>query len=119
MGDGSWKMLRPSRGVPEGLVARPRDPRLLAARERLWQGQANDAYWHGVFGGCYLPHLRRAVKSALIGGGRSPEGAGQPVRIQGTPAPPDGDGHAQGPVPTPPPAVPCRPGPRLALRHPP
>src|SRR5437867_2116594 len=32
----------------------------------LWRGQANDAYWHGVFGGCYLPHLRRAVKSALL-----------------------------------------------------
>jgi alpha-amylase len=36
------------------------------AREALWRGQANDAYWHGVFGGCYLPHLRRAVKSALL-----------------------------------------------------
>jgi hypothetical protein len=61
-----WKMLGLSRRVNEQLVQRPRDPRLLEARDRLWRGQANDAYWHGVFGGCYLPHLRRAVKSALI-----------------------------------------------------
>ncbi len=64
--DTYWKMLGLSRRVSEGLARRPRDARLLQARERLWRGQANDAYWHGVFGGCYLPHLRRAVKSALI-----------------------------------------------------
>ena len=77
IGDAYWKMIRLSRRVHEGLTARPRDPRLLAARERLWQGQANDAYWHGVFGGCYLPHLRRAVKSALIGCERAAGGPGQ------------------------------------------
>lgn len=32
----------------------------------LMRGQANDAYWHGVFGGLYLPHLRRAVYSNLL-----------------------------------------------------
>jgi 4-alpha-glucanotransferase len=95
IGDAYWKMLRLSRRVHEGLAARPRDPRLLAARERLWQGQANDAYWHGVFGGCYLPHLRRAVKSALIGGERSLEGAGKPIGIEWTRADVDGDGQAE------------------------
>ena len=46
------------------LAARPGDPSLLDARElALARWQANDAYWHGVFGGCYLPHLRRAVRS--------------------------------------------------------
>jgi len=30
------------------------------------KSQANDAYWHGLFGGLYLPHLRRAVWSNLI-----------------------------------------------------
>jgi len=64
--DAYWKMLDLSRRIQRGLEARPGDRGLLAARERLWQGQANDAYWHGVFGGCYLPHLRRAVRSALI-----------------------------------------------------
>jgi hypothetical protein len=61
-----WKMLRLSTAMAEAERARPNDPTLLAARESLWRGQANDAYWHGVFGGCYLPHLRRAVKSALL-----------------------------------------------------
>jgi hypothetical protein len=61
-----WKMLRVSSAVTAAGHATPRDRRVLQAREALWRGQANDAYWHGVFGGCYLPHLRRAVKSALL-----------------------------------------------------
>jgi 4-alpha-glucanotransferase len=68
VGDVYWRMLRLSRRIEAALAARPGDPTLVAARERLWRGQANDAYWHGVFGGCYLPHLRRAVRSALIEG---------------------------------------------------
>ncbi len=36
------------------------------ARKDLYQAQCNDAYWHGVFGGLYLPHLRRAVYEKLI-----------------------------------------------------
>ncbi len=60
-----WKMLRLSLAI-EREVSGERDPRLEAARTALWRGQANDAYWHGVFGGCYLPHLRRAVKQALL-----------------------------------------------------
>ncbi|MYC88482.1 MAG: DUF1925 domain-containing protein [Gemmatimonadales bacterium] len=31
------------------------------ARRAIGRAQCNDAYWHGVFGGVYLPHLRRAV----------------------------------------------------------
>jgi alpha-amylase len=34
---------------------------LAAARRAIGRAQCNDAYWHGVFGGLYLPHLRRAV----------------------------------------------------------
>jgi alpha-amylase len=92
IGDAYWKMTRLSRRVHEGLTARPRDPRLLAARERLWQGQANDAYWHGVFGGCYLPHLRRAVKSALIGCERRLAGSGKPLGLDCMRDDIDGDG---------------------------
>jgi alpha-amylase len=95
VGDAYWKMLRLSRRVHEGLSARPRDPRLIAARDRLWQGQANDAYWHGVFGGCYLPHLRRAVKSALIGCERRLEGPGKPLGIECVRADVDGDGQVE------------------------
>jgi alpha-amylase/alpha-mannosidase (GH57 family) len=32
----------------------------------LWKGQCNDAYWHGVFGGLYLPHLRSALYRHLV-----------------------------------------------------
>lgn len=34
----------------------PAEPRRAIAR-----AQCNDAYWHGVFGGLYLPHLRHAI----------------------------------------------------------
>jgi hypothetical protein len=37
-----------------------------AMREALYESQANDAYWHGLFGGLYLPHLRRAVYHAIV-----------------------------------------------------
>ena len=32
----------------------------------LLRGQCNDAYWHGIFGGLYAPHLRTAVWRALV-----------------------------------------------------
>ena len=35
-------------------------------QDLLYQAQANDAYWHGLFGGLYLPHLRRAVYNAIV-----------------------------------------------------
>lgn len=37
------------------------DPRRAPLQALLHRAQANDAYWHGLFGGLYLPHLRRAV----------------------------------------------------------
>ncbi|MEW6026334.1 MAG: alpha-amylase/4-alpha-glucanotransferase domain-containing protein [Planctomycetota bacterium] len=40
---------------------------LAQARQELYRGQDNDAYWHGVFGGFYLPHLRHAIYNHLIG----------------------------------------------------
>lgn len=36
------------------------------AEDHLYQAQCNCAYWHGLFGGLYLPHLRSAVFSHLI-----------------------------------------------------
>jgi alpha-amylase len=32
----------------------------------LYKSQCNDAYWHGIFGGLYLPHLRDAVYRHMI-----------------------------------------------------
>ncbi len=39
---------------------------LRQARQWLYQGQCNCSYWHGAFGGVYLPHLRNAVFQNLI-----------------------------------------------------
>ncbi len=36
------------------------------ARLDLLAAQCNDAYWHGIFGGLYLPHLRQAIWQALL-----------------------------------------------------
>lgn len=45
------------------LAGRKITPRM---RSLLHLAQANDAYWHGLFGGLYLPHLRRAVWNAIV-----------------------------------------------------
>ena len=39
---------------------------LQTAKTQLLRGQCNDAYWHGVFGGLYAPHLRTTVWRSLI-----------------------------------------------------
>ena len=36
------------------------------AKDHLYRGQCNCPYWHGAFGGIYLPHLRNAIYSHLI-----------------------------------------------------
>ncbi len=36
------------------------------ARACLYRGQCNCSYWHGAFGGIYLPHLRNAVYNQFI-----------------------------------------------------
>ncbi|MBD3180108.1 MAG: DUF1926 domain-containing protein [Candidatus Latescibacteria bacterium] len=41
--------------------------RLKEACSHLYQAQCNCAYWHGLFGGLYLPHLRSAIFRNLIG----------------------------------------------------
>ncbi|MER3442967.1 MAG: hypothetical protein C4333_02145, partial [Meiothermus sp.] len=56
------QMLRVSAKVD----ALPDGPAKETARRHLHAGQSNDAYWHGLFGGLYLAHLRLAVLSHLI-----------------------------------------------------
>ncbi len=48
------------------LAALPEDQVRQDLVELLHESQANDAYWHGLFGGIYLPHLRRALWHAMI-----------------------------------------------------
>ncbi len=56
------------------------------ARRQLHRGQCNCAYWHGVFGGLYLPHLRSAAYGHLIAAERLADehrfSADKPVCIQ-------------------------------------
>ncbi len=63
------KMLHVSRQVRRLARRRLRDEKSLKARTDavtlLLRGQCNDAYWHGVFGGLYSPHLRTAVWRSL------------------------------------------------------
>jgi len=36
------------------------------ARREVHRAQCNCSYWHGVFGGFYLPHLREAVRAHML-----------------------------------------------------
>lgn len=58
------KMLRVSKKVAAAEEAG--HPNHAAAQQLLYQGQCNCAYWHGLFGGLYLQHLRAALMQALI-----------------------------------------------------
>ena len=63
------KMLRAARRVAAAparrSAAKPAEE-IAEARDLLLRGQCNDAYWHGVFGGLYAPHLRTALWKNLI-----------------------------------------------------
>ena len=48
------------------LHALPRKKQTAEMLNALYEAQANDAYWHGLFGGLYLPHLRRAIYNAIL-----------------------------------------------------
>ena len=44
----------------------PRSRRRAKALTHLLRAQCNDAYWHGIFGGLYAPHLRTALWRELV-----------------------------------------------------
>ncbi|MGH7508495.1 MAG: alpha-amylase/4-alpha-glucanotransferase domain-containing protein [Gemmatimonadales bacterium] len=61
-----------------------------AARRAIGRAQCNDAYWHGVFGGLYLPHLREAVwRNLALAEGELRRGEKLSVEVLDL----DGDGH--------------------------
>lgn len=53
-------------GLSQRFNALPAQDQTAERRDWLYLAQANDAYWHGLFGGLYLPHLRRALYQALL-----------------------------------------------------
>ena len=56
------QMLRASAAVAAMPSAEPRE----RALDHLYRGQSNDCYWHGLFGGIYIVHMRMATLSELI-----------------------------------------------------
>ena len=56
------QMLRASAKVA---AMEPGSPRARAL-DHLHQGQSNDCYWHGIFGGIYISHMRLATYAHLI-----------------------------------------------------
>ena len=52
--------------LSERLARLPQESRTAGMTASLYRAQANDAYWHGLFGGLYLPHLRRAVYRNVV-----------------------------------------------------
>lgn len=56
---------------------------LQAAQQDLYRGQCNCCYWHGAFGGIYLPHLRNAIYQHLIAADNRLEKI-NPVGVTGT-----------------------------------
>ena len=74
------QMLRASSKVaamPEGAV---RD----AALDHLHRGQSNDCYWHGLFGGIYISHMRLATHEHLIAAEDLADGAAASPRTAGS-----------------------------------
>ncbi len=61
-------------------------------KESLWKAQCNCGYWHGVFGGVYLPHIRRAIHSNLLAAASA---AGRPSGFEVTEEDWDADGRPE------------------------
>ncbi len=56
------QMLRVSAAVAAMAAGEARE----RARDHLYRGQSNDCYWHGLFGGIYIVHMRMATLAELI-----------------------------------------------------
>ena len=52
--------------ISDKVAAMPAGPARERALDHLYQGQSNDVYWHGVFGGIYITHLRLAAWEHLV-----------------------------------------------------
>jgi len=60
------RMMQVSARLQEAEAAGLGGEALEEARRELYRGQCNCSYWHGAFGGIYLPHLRNAVYRHLL-----------------------------------------------------
>ena len=60
------RMMNVSKRLSEAEQAGADAGELSVIRDHLYRGQCNCPYWHGAFGGIYLPHLRNAIYNHLI-----------------------------------------------------
>ena len=77
--------------VSARLAALPAEKRTPEMQAQLHRAQANDAYWHGLFGGLYLPHLRRAIWNNLLALEAALDGVSPPLTFERRDL--DSDGH--------------------------
>src|SRR5206468_1871109 len=52
--------------ISDKVAAIPAGAAREAALDHLYRGQSNDCYWHGLFGGIYIAHMRAATLAHLI-----------------------------------------------------
>ena len=60
------RMMMVSTRLQEAIDEGAAGPLVDKARTQLYRAQCNCGYWHGAFGGIYLPHLRNAIYQSLI-----------------------------------------------------
>jgi alpha-amylase len=60
------RMMMVSKRLQETIDEGAAGPLVEEARTNLYRAQCNCGYWHGAFGGIYLPHLRNAIYRCLI-----------------------------------------------------
>ncbi len=68
--------------VAEKVHAMPEGADKARALDLLWRAQANDAYWHGLFGGVYLFNFRVANYANLIEAEALAEGEDAPLTVR-------------------------------------
>jgi 4-alpha-glucanotransferase len=52
--------------ISDAVAAMPDGATRRRALDHLYQGQSNDVYWHGLFGGVYISHMRLATWEHLL-----------------------------------------------------
>ena len=60
------RMMMASKRLAQALSGGASGETIRHATAALYRGQCNCPYWHGAFGGIYLPHLRNAIYNQLI-----------------------------------------------------
>ncbi|MEE9542156.1 MAG: alpha-amylase/4-alpha-glucanotransferase domain-containing protein, partial [Thermodesulfobacteriota bacterium] len=60
------RMIMVSRALEDASDRRKNSAAYKRAGRHLYMAQSNDPFWHGIFGGLYMPHLRGAAYENLL-----------------------------------------------------